>query len=358
MPSPAPMSPAPAPMKLWGGRFTGGPVARARGAERVDPVRLGAGAVRHRRLPGARQGAAPGRIAHRRRAGRDALRARPARRGCGVRRVPPAPRRRGRAHRAGARPAGPGRLRDRREAARRAVPQRPGRHPVPAVPARPRPHRGRDGDGPAGGAARPGRRASRGGDARPDALPARAAGAAGPPPGRARAGAGPRRRPDPGLGPARGDLPVRVGRARRVVAGPRPGIGGGGTRDVRRGGQFHRRHRLPRFRRRARLRVRDAGGRPVPVGRGGRHLHHRRVRLRPAARCVRDRVVDHAAEEEPGHRGAGARQGRPADRQPDRPAGHAEGPPAGLQPRSAGGQGAADRLGRPSWRSCCRRSPG
>ena len=88
------------------------------------------------------------------------------------------------------------------------------------------------GDGPAGGAARPGRRASRGGDAGPDALPARPAGAAGPPPGRARAGAGPRRRPDPGLGPARGDLPVRVGRAGRVVAGPRPGIGGGGPRNV------------------------------------------------------------------------------------------------------------------------------
>ena len=39
------------------------PVTRARGTERVDPVRLGARAVRHRRLPRARQGAAPSRIA-------------------------------------------------------------------------------------------------------------------------------------------------------------------------------------------------------------------------------------------------------------------------------------------------------
>ena len=35
--------------------------------------------------------------------------------------------------------------------------------------------------------------------------------------------------------------------------------------------------------------------------------------------------LDHAAEEEPGHRRAGPRQVRPADRQPDRPAGHAQG---------------------------------
>ena len=43
-----------------------------------------------------------------------------------------------------------------------------------------------------------------------------------------------------------------------------------------------------------------------------------RVRLGRARRRLRHRVVDHAAEEEPGRRRAGPRQGRPADRPPDR----------------------------------------
>ena len=43
-----------------------------------------------------------------------------------------------------------------------------------------------------------------------------------------------------------------------------------------------------------------------------------RVRLGRARRRLLDRVVDHAAEEEPRHRRAGPRQVRPADRQPDR----------------------------------------
>ena len=63
-------------------------------------------------------------------------------------------------------------------------------------------------------------------------------------------------------------------------------------------------------------------------------------------RRVLHRQLDHAAEEEPGHRRAGPGQGRPAGRQPDRPADHAEGDAAGLQPGPAGGQGAAVRLGR------------
>ena len=88
------------------------------------------------------------------------------------------------------------------------------------------------------------------------------------------------------------------------------------------------------------------GGGPVPAGRGGDPLGDGRVRLRHARRRVLHRQLDHAAEEEPGRRGAGPRQGRAADRQPDRAAGHAQGPAARLQPRPAGGQGAAVRLGR------------
>ena len=67
------------------------------------------------------------------------------------------------------------------------------------------------------------------------------------------------------------------------------------------------------------------------------------------------RQLDHAAEEEPRRRGAGAGQGGPADRQPDRPAGHAQGPAAGLQPRPPGGQGAAVRLGRAAGAAASRR---
>ena len=91
--------------------------------------------------------------------------------------------------------------------------------------------------------------------------------------------------------------------------------------------------------------LRHDRGRPVAAGRGHHPLEHNRIRLRHAARLVVDGQLDHAAEEEPGHRGAGPRQVRPADRQPDRAAGDAEGAAAGLQPRSAGGQGAGVRLG-------------
>ena len=83
----------------------------------------------------------------------------------------------------------------------------------------------------------------------------------------------------------------------------------------------------------------------------------RDVGLRAPARLLVDGVVDHAAEEEPRHRRARARQGRQARRRPHRPAHHAEGAPARVQPGSAGGQGAGVRPGRRRWRRCCRRSP-
>ena len=63
-------------------------------------------------------------------------------------------------------------------------------------------------------------------------------------------------------------------------------------------------------------------------------------------RRVRHRLVDHAAEEEPGRSRASPRQVGPADRRPHRLAHDAEGPAAHLQPRPAGGQGARLRRGR------------
>ena len=76
-----------------------------------------------------------------------------------------------------------------------------------------------------------------------------------------------------------------------------------------------------------------------------------------ARRRLLHRVEHHAAEEEPRHRRAGPRQGRPADRQPGRPARDAQGAAAGLQPRPAGGQGAGLRLRRHARGAAARRSP-
>ena len=82
------------------------------------------------------------------------------------------------------------------------------------------------------------------------------------------------------------------------------------------------------------------------------------VRLRHARRRLLDRVEHHAAEEEPRHRRAGARQGRPADRRPRRAAGDAEGAAARVQPGPPGGQGAGLRRGRHARGAAARRSPG
>ena len=62
------------------------------------------------------------------------------------------------------------------------------------------------------------------------------------------------------------------------------------------------------------------GRRPVPAGRGGGALGDQGVLVRHARRRLLHRVEHHAAEEEPRRRRAGPRQGRPADRRPDRPA--------------------------------------
>ena len=87
-------------------------------------------------------------------------------------------------------------------------------------------------------------------------------------------------------------------------------------------------------------------GAPLAHRRGDRALVERGVRLRAPRRRVQHRVVDAPAEEEPRHRRARARQGRPAHRRPHRLPRHAEGPPARVQPRPPGGQGAAVRRAR------------
>src|SRR5262249_21178941 len=55
---------------------------------------------------------------------------------------------------------------------------------------------------------------------------------------------------------------------------------------------------------------------PVPPRRGGGAVDHAGLRLGPARRRVRHRLVDPAAEEEPGHRPAGPPPVRPARRGP------------------------------------------
>ena len=69
----------------------------------------------------------------------------------------------------------------------------------------------------------------------------------------------------------------------------------------------HRRRQRPRLRRRVLLRRGAARRPPLPAGGGGRALDVDGVRLGAAGRRLGDRVVDHAAEEEPRHRRAGAR---------------------------------------------------
>ena len=82
---------------------------------------------------------------------------------------------------------------------------------------------------------------------------------------------------------------------------------------------------------------------PLPDRRGARPLDDRRVRLRRAARGGGDRLVDDAAEAQPGRRRARAREGGDGDRAAHRPARDRQGPAARLRPRPAGGQAAGLR---------------
>ena len=85
---------------------------------------------------------------------------------------------------------------------------------------------------------------------------------------------------------------------------------------------------------------------PQRLGRGMDPVVDHRVRLSAAAAAVLHRLVDHAAENQPGRAGADSRQIGTRDRQSHEPVGAREGFAAGLQPRPAGGQGAAVRFGR------------
>ena len=262
--------------------------------------------------------------------------------------------RRGRAHRARARARRAAR-RPRRQAARRSVPQRPGRDGPAAVPAGRRTPAGRGGRGSAGRAARPGGRPRRRSGAGVHPPPARAAGVVRT---RARqARACPRRDVDRlrDWDERAAFSPLGRRRPRRFVVAARPARGRDRARLHRRRGQLDRRRVRPRLRRRVPVRLHDGGGAPVPPRRGGVPVGVARVRLGPARRRLRHRVVDHAAEEEPRRRRAGPWQGRPADRSPHRSPRDAEGPAVRVQPRPPGGQGAGVRRRRHARSCCCRR---
>ena len=130
------------PASLWGGRFAGGPADALAALSRVDPLRLAAGAVRPRRLAGARPGAAraPGcsTTTSWPRCWRRWTRWTPT---CAAGAFRAGRRRRGRAHRARARPDRAGRRRPRRPAARRPLAATTRSPRWSAVPARARPRR-------------------------------------------------------------------------------------------------------------------------------------------------------------------------------------------------------------------------
>ena len=295
------------------------PVRRAGRAEQVHPLRLGAGALRRHRVAGAHHGAVPGRAAHRGAARRAAGRAGQPRRGRRRRQLRAAGHRRGRARRAGARADRPGRRRI------WAAGCGPGGRATTRWP----PCSGCgcatrcDGSPPACSTwsarwpPRPPRTRRRSCRARPICSP----------PSRScwrticsrtpirccatwtgsstSTSARRCRRTAPGRWPAR-----RWGWIPDAIAAD---LGFAAAAD-----NSDRRHRRPGFRRRGGVRVRHDRRRPVPAGRGHHHLELDGIRLRHAARLLVHRQLDHAAEEEPGHRRAGPRQVRPADRKPDR----------------------------------------
>ena len=101
-----------------------------------------------------------------------------------------------------------------------------------------------------------------------------------------------------------------------------------------------------RLRRRDRLRGGAAGGAPVAPGRGAGALVDDRVRVRAARRGLLLGQLADAAEAQPRHRRAPARQVGAGDRRPGRAADDQQGADARLQQRSAGDAGAALRRGR------------
>ena len=82
---------------------------------------------------------------------------------------------------------------------------------------------------------------------------------------------------------------------------------------------------------------------PLAPGSGDRAVVERGVRVLRGVGRVGVRLLDHAAEEEPGRGRAAARQGAAGGRAPGRAARRAARPPAHLQQGHAGGQGAPVR---------------
>ena len=148
---------------------------------------------------------------------------------------------------------------------------------------------------------------------------ARAAGVVRPRAGQARARARARPRPAARLGP-RGPRcsPLGAGALAGSSLPLDPEAVAAELGFDRRDRQLDRRGQRPRLRRRVPVRRRDGRRAPVAARRGGLPVDLARVRLGDARRRVVDRLVDHAAEEEPRRRRARPRQVRPADRRPDR----------------------------------------
>ena len=309
------------------------------GDQCLDRLRPPALAPGHRRLAGARRDAGPHRHHRRRRCELD--RGRPERHRRRHRRRPLRLRRRpgGHPHGDRGRPIRAHR-RARPPAAHRAQPQRPGGDRLPALGARRHRRPRRPGRRPD---AQPGR-ARAAACERPDARlhpPAdRAAGDVRPPPAGLCRDAGARPRPPRRRPPPAQPVPARLGRPRRHLISDRPvhDLGSARLRPPHR--ELPGRRLRPRLRAGIPRRPVDPGDAPVAPGRGDRALVLGAVRFRSAVGRLHHRLIDHAAEAQPGRRRVGARQDRPRHRRPGRAADGDEGPAAGLCQGHAGGQGA------------------
>ena len=93
------------------------------------------------------------------------------------------------------------------------------------------------------------------------------------------------------------------------------------------------------LRNRAGLLLRPDPGPPLIALRGAGSLVVPGVRVHRDGRPLHHRILHHAPEEEPGHRGTGAREDRTGHRIAHRDARHDQRAPVDLQPRPPGGQG-------------------
>ena len=145
---------------------------------------------------------------------------------------------------------------------------------------------------------------------------------------------------------ARRRVAARRGRARRFEPPARSAARRQRARVRGRVRELARRGLRSRLRRRGAVRRDAHAGAPLAPRRGDRAVVDRGVRVPAPRRRVLDRLVDAAAEEEPRHRRAGAREGGPADRSSRRLPRDAQRAAARVQPRSPGRQGAVVRRAR------------